>query len=127
MGRIITSENQPTDQKQPDKDRKMKTKPETKPAHSPEPWKPLGRYTIEDARDRGVSQVIFDTEKDVANRDRIVSCVNALSGLNPEAVVDLVDAVGELIHGAVRHGSQEQRVTNYAYKKAVAALAKLRQ
>lgn len=35
-------------------------------------------------------------DRDYANADRIVSCVNACAGINPEAVPDLLDALIEM-------------------------------
>jgi len=48
----------------------------------------------------------------LANADRITSCVNACAGINPEAVPDLFDALGNLldrlaIYGTIDHVREE--------------------
>ena len=41
----------------------------------------------------------FDVEGR-SRRKRIVTCVNALAGLNPEAVRELIDAAESMVHSA---------------------------
>lgn len=61
--------------------------------HTLEPWK-VGNGHVRSDSNINENRVIFDFRKsryeDIANAVRIVACVNACAGINPEAVPDLV-------------------------------------
>jgi hypothetical protein len=96
--------------------------------HTPEPWRAPAKpgaygfrdYTIFDdvGADREVCLAEGLTEADAA---RIVACVNALAGMNPEAVAELVEAasVVEAVMGLGEFPSPEKRA---ALGAALAAL-----
>jgi hypothetical protein len=107
----------------------MKTEPETKPAHSPEPWALVENYIVSvNAKPDSNAVCVMDEEWDAPqpNGQRIVHCVNALAGLNPEAVADVVAALESIDIGAIPY-KRDMLIPQYAYKKVLAALAKLRQ
>lgn len=77
--------------------------------HTPEPWESVKALSGSE-NDRGfniyggaqfigrVSPMIKDkrgnaSEEGIANADRIVACVNACAGINPEAVPDVLEAL----------------------------------
>ena len=99
------------------------------PSHAPEPWR-VGKgsfmgLAVLDADSDGVCacstglQPLYagDEEAKRANARRIVACVNACAGLNPEAVPDLLAACE-----AVRLGSGV--VSDNCWGIVVAAIAK---
>lgn len=114
----------------------------TKSEHSPEPWKECcdDCSAIEDANgDRIASVHALDDEADgpellmKANKRRMLACVNALRGLNPEHVGELVAALDDLAdyaEGACDEGfgsAQEQSDGMQAsIKKARELLAKVK-
>lgn len=64
-----------------------------------------------------------------ANAARIVSCVNALAGMNPEAVKDAVEALEDAIPQLERYPSTDpngERCENRTLMNARAALAALK-
>lgn len=70
--------------------------------HTKEPWttkirQPGTMLTIESTNEEYVCSLLGDEEYKQANAERIVSCVNALEGLNPEAIAELVEAAEETI------------------------------
>ncbi len=78
-----------------------------------------GNYFIGNLMDWGA----FDEK---ANADRIVACVNALAGINPEAVPDVVAALRGLLHGVDgAFGRMGIEPFGPAIDAARAALAKL--
>ncbi len=81
-------------------DRTIKTNAEglaaARAAHTSEPWEPGSDPTTINGRTPGqpYTRVIAETtgykgERE-ANRDRIVACVNACAGINPDAVPDML-------------------------------------
>jgi len=61
----------------------------TEQNHTPEPWK--------NDPELGVLSLFWKSvEETDANAARIVACVNACAGINPEAVPELVNALTEL-------------------------------
>ena len=106
--------------------------------HTPEPWRG-GGCCVYDANGRLVGDlseacVYGHTPDQVeANTNHIVSCVNALAGLNPEAVRDAVEALKSLLQyegvvveymGALGNVDAEQKTTKQ-FTTARDALAKL--
>ena len=106
--------------------------------HTPEPWKYIqsgqmifakcvggcgqrdSEFRLADVRGWGHLQYRKDGEQmQDANGKRIVSCVNALAGLNPEAVNGVVEALKQALP-ILEWASRGQ------YPKARAALAALR-
>ncbi len=94
----------------------------TKHAHPPEPWTYKGEEPYADNGDRSLYGVIRDRDGDcvaivadppdekyddrgkveVAATDRIVACVNACAGINPEAVPDMLREM-QSIHAMVTY------------------------
>lgn len=75
----------------------------TMPEHSPEPWV-HAKYNYSDCVVAGPivdgnNMLVVDSgpAATVEDFDRIVACVNALRGLNPEVVPDLVEFVEDVI------------------------------
>jgi hypothetical protein len=62
----------------------------------------------------------------VANAERIVACVNALAGLNPEAIKDVVEAL-EAVNSSSRTYPHGIAKLMSALDQVEAALAKLKQ
>ena len=61
--------------------------------HTPEPWK-AHKNLIQGADGRWIAELEdMDWDVDVSNARRAVACVNAMAGLDPEAVRELVEAV----------------------------------
>lgn len=82
-------------------------RPAPKPAHTPEPWfldrfgmaAPIGpraAWTVADIEGAGDSGLVAH-DVAIADAARIVACVNALAGINPEAVPELLAAVDALL------------------------------
>lgn len=117
--------------------------------HTPEPWG-VSVALSGSENDRGfdifgdykhiarVSPMIKDSRGNAshegkANADRIVACVNALAGLNPDGVRDVVEAFKSLLEyeglvveymGALGNVDAEQK-TRKQFTAALAALDKL--
>ena len=70
-----------------------------KSTHTVEPWVWDGANRIlagnETLRVAGVALSMPNSDETYANAERIVACVNALAGLNPEGVRELVKAARE--------------------------------
>jgi len=75
--------------------------------HTPEPWQKVcvGRfagsthYQAVGADSRAALSLSFDTAQSIeghANLNRVLSCVNACAGLNPEAVPEAVKVIREI-------------------------------
>jgi hypothetical protein len=87
-----------------------------RPQHTPEPWRQgqrhPGRIIAGPSATAGfVCRVTVQDEDDcdpqiieAANAARIVACVNALAGLNPEAVPALVEAAAKVLRFSRRTG-----------------------
>lgn len=98
--------------------------------HTPEPWKWVGDiltngdidilWAGDDGRSYGMhsAELIMDNEE--ADKARIVSCVNACAGINPEALPAFISAVENLRDMKGRHN------TVIAYDRLMEALAKLK-
>ena len=68
--------------------------------HTPEKWIAQGFYVyIEDEVIAVFTSLTNSIEENFANAARAVACVNALEGLNPKAVRELVEAVEWTIYG----------------------------
>jgi hypothetical protein len=66
-------------------------------------------------------------EREQANADRIVACVNACEGINPEAVPDLVAALEDALLSLKRvHVDERDWADNPVIQNARAALEKAR-
>lgn len=94
--------------------------------HTPEPWCKLndcGTVKICGPQGDCVAVNIGCSCDNEANADRIVSCINACAGINPEAVPDVVAALREAVNWA--DGFTVSGVTPVYLKSARAALAKL--
>lgn len=79
--------------------------------HTPGPWKKYdGRNCIE-IGSRSSHVVTFHDGpgggNDHANAARIVACVNACEGINPEAVREMLEALKEIKHGLVGTKARE--------------------
>jgi hypothetical protein len=110
--------------------------------HSPEPWHECcdDCSAIEDANDERIATVhCLDVEGDVdealmkANKKRLVRCVNACRGLNPEVVPEMVAALDDLVdyaEGACDEGfgsaTEQSDGMQAAIKKARELLARVR-
>ena len=70
--------------------------------HTLEPWKPDNnrRHIIGNGRDIARVFGAFEDNEADANVSRIVACVNACQGLNPEAIPDLLAACKTIRDGA---------------------------
>lgn len=102
--------------------------------HTPEPWCKLndcGTVKIWGPRGDCVAVNIGCSCDNEANADRIISCVNACAGINPEAVPDVVEALRVLLEGYERLLAQSVLDVNPGANRysiaARAALAKLEQ
>ena len=95
--------------------------------HTPEPWAVETELNHHIVSSDGKYIVFFGWEQFPenyeANRARIIACVNALAGLNPEAVPNVVEALREAINWA--EGYAQGGVIPEYLKAARAALAKL--
>lgn len=93
---------------------------------TPEPWRGWDAYDIVGPGNQTViNDAIFWTTQD---RDRAVACVNALAGLNPEAVVEAVETLRAIAHesGTVIECGRATLALAHA-RLARTALSKLRQ
>lgn len=83
------------------------TTPQT-PTHTPEPWSTNGRIIESEDGEPIVKLLrpvgIIHIPEAEANARRIVSCVNACKGINPEAVPQLVEALSEILSEAEKYG-----------------------
>lgn len=114
--------------------------------HTPEPWTTEGSNGIylklpngdthsfpiiwSEKAGMDVAYIVPMDDTKRADADRIVACVNALAGLNPEAVQDVVEALRGIlreIEYCVDDGSFERGIVdaNVGIIAARAALAKL--
>ncbi len=85
----------------------------TRTQHTPGPWVLFGG-TVYSNLNRSFVADCFpkfrgSNDEDEANARRIVSCVNALEGLNPEAVRELVEAATNALPGLEHAASSELR------------------
>ena len=99
--------------------------------HTPEPWKVTvqenGYVCIETAygTHRDILTGDFITLK-ASNAERIVACVNACEGLNPEAIPEMLEALQEMVSVACEYydmdmgdaGSQMIAIANDVIAKA---------
>jgi hypothetical protein len=97
--------------------------------HTPEPWK-----LLEDMPTWPQASTLAEPRHAVMNLDdyrRAVACVNALAGLNPEAVPDVVAALRDMLDGYERLLAQSVLDVNPGANRysiaAHTALAKLEQ
>ena len=95
----------------------------SKPKHTPEPWVIHDRFGI---CSKALDKVIVlaadgfpDSHK--VNCERIVACVNACAGINPEAVPEMLEALSEATHAM---GYKLTRDWGPIIDKCKAALAK---
>jgi hypothetical protein len=86
--------------------------------HTPDKWIPVGKYAISVNADNTVG-ASFDKP---ADRDKAVACVNAMQGLNPEGVKDVVEA----LEGCIEHMEHSTPQGRQAWESATAALAKIK-
>ena len=113
--------------------------------HTPEPWKfdkGLGCKAIKGNKGGAHKQAQYteiawtvglaNEDKDRANAARLVACVNACAGINPDAVKDLVAALEDGIkvankfdraHDIITHVDAKSAINNWR-NSARAALAK---
>lgn len=121
----------------------------TEHRHTPEPWRfdhggiygaesvhisgydypapnGYGRCSSRSYTDR-VCEIVggFDNEARNANAARIVACVNALAGLNPDGVADVVEALRAIADADEKHGHVHYLSKARMAEIARAALAKL--
>ncbi len=91
--------------------------------HTREPWINNGGQIETDGEGRdenervigAVGTVNEQSRLDTANANRIVACVNACAGLNPEAFAELVksaELVSALLFGEDKHGVEFETATN---------------
>jgi hypothetical protein len=103
------------------------------PSHTPEPWAifdAADRFPGIEAPDAGFSIVLWGNEDEdagvrgeseehaLANAARIVSCVNACAGLNPEAVPEMVKALEEIAKNPSLTSGGRMRIAAAALAKA---------
>lgn len=60
--------------------------------HTPEPWNYEKRLRLVNAERFDKHTLIAEIHSTTADGERIVACVNACQGINPEAVPDLLEA-----------------------------------
>ena len=102
--------------------------------HTPEPWgvwlNPDGcnrGMITDDALARHIVYVVGNTHEAKANGRRIVACVNACAGINPEAVPKLLEALKwAMKQGNLGYATRTKGNTAYcdAVDRAVAVIAK---
>jgi hypothetical protein len=102
--------------------------------HTPGPWTvdPEGEYCL--CIEGGDGSIVCDVRKEVdgplceANAHRIVACVNACEGLNPEAIADAIGALTWLLDDMSDAGEDKNPETGEVYdsvanaRKALAAV-----
>jgi hypothetical protein len=91
-------------------------------AHTPEPWKLSQDGTITNAE--GYVTLLSQSPQARTNAARIVACVNACAGINPEAVPDLRTALRHILEDL---DNWDDGITQASIIEARAALAKARQ
>ncbi len=75
-----------------------------------EPWDATSIGTPTTGTPKSVAHIANTESGDIAiaeqaaNRDRIVACVNACAGINPEAVPDLIEAAIDLVSDCQNQG-----------------------
>jgi hypothetical protein len=112
--------------------------PTTTPKHTPEPWRAYvdDPYRGPDPQDRYDTDTVYsaygpicrmsgDVKFSYHDARRIVACVNALAGLNPEGVRECVDALEKTVAAYDRIGGPLATDPQHAANRA--ALAKLRE
>ena len=97
---------------------------DSKPAHTPEPWArgmDVGVLaTIVAGQDGDILMTAY-----AADADRSVACVNALAGLDPDAVPELVEAARTISEAAwAGLATHEKSTPGPLLKRLDAALAK---
>ncbi len=105
--------------------------------HTPEPWKVDAK--VNETYVRGPeNELIADThtlpvperyDEEYANASRIVACVNACEGINPEAVPNMLKALklaSAILGSVATHPGDEfqKRENPFAFKAVGAAIAK---
>jgi hypothetical protein len=106
--------------------------------HTPEPWEIAdtsiiaGDICIAVIEDDGGYEAPYEERQ--ANAARIVACVNALAGLNPEAIKDVVEALQCFTTGAEKlhpihfdEGTQYGSFMRDMRERFTSALAKLKE
>ena len=95
--------------------------------HTPEPWgvwlNPDGgnlEMITDDGLARHIVYVVGNTHEAKANGRRIVACVNACAGINPEAVPNLLEAAKDFIYKV----DEGRAFSVKSYAKFSAAIAK---
>ena len=98
-------------------------------SHTPTPWVVRGSR-IYDANDEETAVATRASPRNRAHTketaNRIVACVNACAGINPEAVKDLVKTL-EAARCLLADLGHEDTVENPTFQRIVAALAKARE
>ena len=116
--------------------------------NTPTPWHISGQsesamyYIVKSECGRTVARVPFYTKKqrvllnqletadfDLGDAERIVACVNACEGLNPEAVPDLIESLGQVfcnICGKLAMQPQDEHCAACNPRRAALANAKSR-
>jgi len=95
--------------------------------HTPGPWKVRGRFNVHSGSLHLLQAAGAGTinETDEANAARIVACVNACAGINPEAVPELLVALKDLAYRLRIDGRTPDGITKeHAALKCEAAIAK---
>jgi len=104
--------------------------------HTPGPWRlTTGAYWLrivgpakEAIASFGNQRRWLDGVEVAANARRIVACVNACEGINPEAVPDLLEACRKLIEANSIHAHEiDEDILALAVDMAEAALAKAKE
>jgi hypothetical protein len=78
-------------------------------AHTPEPWQVSALSIGHNGNGPYTYPLGRDSETAVANAARIVACVNALAGMNPDAVADVVAALEETLRALEAHLDESVR------------------
>jgi hypothetical protein len=107
-----------------------------RPTHTPEPWLPKAPSKVSGLASAGLWRIVNQDgetiakisqsateEQDAADAARIVACVNACAGINPEAVPDMLDAL-RAIAAACSAGPNLEGKRSYDEQVASAAIAK---
>jgi len=95
--------------------------------HTPEPWKSHNGSIFSGDNRFTLAHFIlyFGTHDNAENAQRAVACVNALAGLNPEAVPDAVAALREILAVPSEQFANARQFQAWCELKTRAALAKL--
>jgi len=79
---------------------------------TPEPWQHvLGHDTHKVKRD-SAGRMLGPVTMDLDDYDRACECVNALAGINPEAVREMYEALEAVIHATADSGVWVQKVAD---------------